>query len=506
MPSFQTKKTVVALMTESTEGTPVVPSAGTDFVPIEEGFEIVPNFEQLENAELTGSIGKSKTVTGFEAPTASLALYLKHSGTEGVEPNYGKLIQAALGAKSVNATEYDTVVGSTAGTSSARATVVVDAGEGVNFERGEALLMKDLTNGYKVRNVFSIATDTLSLGFNVANAPGTGVNLGKAILYKPGESHPTITVWDYRANGGAVQAMAGSRVTEMGIEVTAGQYINATYSLEGISFYYDPINITSSDIYLDFVETGPTTRAAQVTAKLYKDPHQLAAAIQDAMNAVATDNYTVTYNDLTGKFTIVTDGSLLSLLWNTGANTANTIGDKIGFLTAADDTGALTYTSDNALTLTSSFTVNFDDANPLVAKNNEIYIGDFDDITCFGVQSFTANVANTKADQADLCAESGKSSSVITGREVTVEIVASLPQYDADKFRRLREGSNISMMFNAGTKTGLNWNPGTVMNVYMPTASVTALSLADADGLVTMNLTLSAYVADGLGEFYINFL
>lgn len=506
MPAFQTKKSVVAITQEVTEGTPVVPSAATDFVPVEDGYELTPNLEQLENAELTGSIGKSKTVAGSEAPTAKFSLYFKASGVEGTEPNYGKIIHGVLGDKSVNATEYSTAVGSTVGTASARATIV-STNNAVNFERGEALLIKDATNGYKVRNVFSTTgASTLNLGFNVANAPGSGVGLGKAILYKPGESHPTFTIWDYRANGGALQAMAGSRVTEMGIDVQATQFINANYSMDGISFYYDPINITATDQYLDFTETGPTTVAAIIPAKLYVHPHELAAAIESAMNAVASDTITVTYSDTTGKFTIATNGSLLSLLWNTGTNAANTIGDKIGFVTTSNDTASLTYTSDNAITITSAFTANFDDSNPIVAKNTEIYIGDFDDITCFGIQSFTATIKNTKTDQTDLCAESGKSGSVITGREITVEIVANLPQYDADKFRRLKEGTNTSMMFNAGVKTGGNWDAGKVVNVYMPTASISALSLSDGDGLVIMNLTLSAYVLDGLGEFYINFL
>src|SRR5690606_17278141 len=126
------------------------------------------------------SIGAAAPVLGAEAPALSLNHYLRHSGVEGQEPNFGLLLEGAFGDKSVASTEYDTVANSTAGSSSARAVVKVDSGEGVNFERGHALMIKDQTNGYSIRPVFSISSDDLSLGFNLGNAPGSGVNLGKA--------------------------------------------------------------------------------------------------------------------------------------------------------------------------------------------------------------------------------------------------------------------------------------------------------------------------------------
>ena len=88
---------------------------------------------------------------------------------------------------------------------------------------------------------------------------------------------------------------------------------------------------------------------------------------------------TCTFDKSTGKFTIATDGALLSLLWNTGANTANKL-DAIGFDTVADDTGALTYTADNAITYGPAVTPSYDDSDPRVVKDSMMLLGDFDEM------------------------------------------------------------------------------------------------------------------------------
>jgi hypothetical protein len=497
--AFQTKKSVMAIVEETTEGTPVSPTAGTEFIAIQDGFELTPSFDTLENAELTGSLGKAKPIQGFENPAGSISHYIKHSAVEGQEPNYGLLLEMAFGDKSIAAAEYNTIAASTT------SLIKVDTGEGATYERGEALLIKDGTNGYNIRNVLSIATDDLTLAQQVGTAPGTGVELGKAVLYKPGESHPTCSMWDYRGNNGAVQLGSGMRVTEMSMEIAAGELINGSFSLEGIKFFYNPIEITASSKYFDITDDGGTF-AASITEKMYRDPYELAAACETAINAAGSDVFTVTYDDATGKYTITGDGAVLSLLWDTGANTANTIGSKLGFVVSADDTGSLTYTSDNAADLTAGFTPSFDSSNPLVAKDNEVLLGDADDITCFSTQSASFTLTDTKTDVLDVCEESGKAGSIITEREAVVELVANLPQYDVDKFKRFRANDSVQFTYNGGTKSGGNWEAGKCFNLFSPTMVISEFALTDTDGLVALEMSLSAYVASGLGEIYLNFV
>lgn len=502
--AFQTKKSVMALVEETTEGTPISPSSATDYTRLQEGFSLTPDFETLENAELTGSIGNAKPVQGFEEPSASFSHYLKHSGVEGQEPDYGILLEAAWGDKDVHAVEDD-VVSATAGTSSAAATVTVDTGEGADYERGKALLVKDGTNGYQIRNVKSVAGDVLTLAQNFpGSAPAAGVDLGLPVLYKPGEDHPTFTTWMYRANEAAVEMIAGTRVTEMSIEVEAGQFINSSFSMEGIKYSFNPLEITATTNDLDVTDDGGAFSITLPTG-IYRDPHEAAADLEAKLNTGGTDTFSVVYNDSgadAGKFTVNSDGTTLDLDW---LSTTDSLGPVFGF--TADDTGGGPYTSDDALDLTSPQSPSYDSSDPLVAKDNEVLLGDFADTACFSVQSLTFTLSDEKTDQLSVCAESGKEGSLITSREASVELVANISQYDVDQFKRFRANDETQFTFNAGTKVGGNWEAGKSLNLFLPTCTISSFELSDNDGLVTLEMTLSTYVdSDGNGEVYLNFL
>ena len=499
--AIQTRNSALAVKVESTEGTPVEPAASGDYLALQDDFAMSPAFDTLDNAELKASIGKAKSILGLEQPSASFSHYVRHSGVEGDAPNYGTMLKGIFGSEDVESTEYNTVAGSTS-------TVVnVDTGEGATFIRGQALLIKDATNGYRIRNVESISGDALTLGFGVPTAPGTGVNLGKAVTYAPvSTGHPTYSVWHYLGNSGAIQMMSGARVVGADISIEAGGLINASYSMEGVEYYFNPITLSATSNKLDFDEGGSELNAT-LTAKTYKDPHDLASAIQTAMNDLAVAGITVTYSNTTGKFTIVSDGATLNLLWSTGANTANTIAGKIGFSAAADDTGALTYTSDNAQVLSSPQSPSFDTASPLVAKNNEVMLGTATDYACFEASSVSVAIGAPKTDILSVCATSGKSGSVVQERTVEIQVSSLLSQYDADKFRAFRENDNVKFQYSFGNKSGGNWVAGQCGSIFCPTATVTAFELADQDGLVAMNLTLTGYVNDsGEGEVYMSFV
>jgi hypothetical protein len=496
------KSSVFAIKKETTEGTPVVPAAGTDAIAIQDDMSFSPEFETLDNAEMKSSIGPAKSIQGSEAPTMSFSHYFRSSGSEGVAPNYGELLESFMGGTATASTEYNTVSSSTV------SLIKVDTGEGATFERGEGLLIKDGTNGYRVRCVDSISSDDLTIGFQVPVAPAVGVNLGKCVLYKPANTdHPSLSAWLYLGNGGATEMMSGAKVVSMTLDANAGELVNANYSLEGIAAYFNPITITASTKYLDWTDDAGTFAVA-LTEKTFKDPHQLAADIQTAMNDASTEDFTVTYSDSTGKFTLVTaTSSVFTILWNTGTNTANTIGTKLGFAVAADDSAALTYTSDSAISFAFPYTASFDSADPVVAKNLEVMIGDVDDYACFAASTVSINGSDTKTDLTSLCAESGKAGSIITERTFEINVTARLSQYDVDMWKRFREGSNTKFQLTVGTKTGTNWTPGKIGYAYCPTATVTSFSVTDQDGLAVLELGLKAYVNDsGLGEFYYGFL
>lgn len=494
-----TRNSRMSIVRETTEGTPVSESSGSDFINLQEGFEMTPSFNVLENEELTGSIGKSKSILGLEEPSMSLSHYLRHEGTEATEPNYGLLIEAVLGAKSIRATERDTVAGSTV------SVLNVDAGEGVDFSRGDALLVKNGAANYEIRNVKSVLVDALTLNFDLDNAPASGVNLGRNVKYSPADdTHPTLSVWLYRGNGGDVELSAGTRITEMSIDIPAAELINASFNGEGISFSFNPIEITATTNDIDFTD-DVGAQSATLATQIFKDPHEAAAALQSAMDAQSLQNITVVYVDKgsdAGKFITTADGTLLSVDW---ATTVDTLGAAYGY--TADDSGGLTYTSDVVQDLESPFTpVPDTNIDPLVAKNNDITIGDQQDNECISTANVNIVVGNEKTDIMDVCAESGKSGSIFSEREIVVQVDTLLEKHDVDKWRRFRENETTEFMYNGGVKVGGNWVAGRNINMAMMAATISEFSVVDRDGLVALNMTLTAFVDASLGEFYLNFL
>lgn len=495
------RSNVLGIKEETTEGTLIDPAATTDFVALQPDVSLTPSFEVLSNDEIRASIGSAKPIQGLESPELSFSHYLKASGTEGTAPEISEVIESAFGTMTANGTERLTAASSTV-------SLVKLASGGSDFARGFAMLVKDGTNGYSIRNVLSMATNDATLAFNLANAPASGIGVGKCVNYSPANSgHPSFSAHLYRGNGHAIEAIAGCQTTEFGFNAQAGQLINASFTAQGTKYFFNPIRIAAADVYLDFLDDA-TTRAAAITAKVYRDPYELATALQDSMNALGSSNtFTVTYSSVTGKFTIASDGTTLSLLWNTGTNTANTIGDKIGFSVAANDTGALTYTSDNAQTYAAPYTPAFDSTDPISAKYLEILLGDETDTTCFCAQTVDVSMSVTKANVLCMCAESGVQQKLATGRQVTMTITALLDKYEAKMFQRFRSNTEVAAAFNFGPRSGGNWIAGQCGNFFLPNAVVSSFELTDLDSVIGLNLELTAFVdSSGNGEVYLNFL
>ena len=139
--------------------------------------------------------------------------------------------------------------------------------------------------------------------------------------------------------------------------------------------------ITTSNNKIDFNEGGGDL-VATITAGTYTAT-TLAAEIKTRMDAAGTDTYTISYSTTTGRWTISSDGSTLSLLWDTGSNSANTAGDSLGYTTSADDTGATSYVSDN-LAIHTEETITIDIGT---AENIDSFAMFFDPKASIGVSS-----------------------------------------------------------------------------------------------------------------------
>ena len=505
MATINTRASVLGIKVETTEGTPALPAATTDFIAQQDDLTMEPSFEQLENAELKNSLGMAKSIVGAESPTCSFSHYLRHSGTEGDAPAYGStILKAIFGTETVDADEETCDAASTV-------SVIKLTADGDDHPRGSGMLIKDATNGYSIRPAHSVATNDVTLGFNLSDAPAAGVTVGKSVTYSVADTgHQTLSLWEYLGNGGAVELISGARPVSMDISLEANQLANASFSFEGIGFYFNPMTITDTNKYIDYNEGGASSTVT-LTTKTYKDPHELADHIATVLDADATATITCTYSDSTGKYTITSDGATFELEWKTGTNGADEtdthVGTLLGFADTADDTGATSYTSDSAVDWSAAYTPSYEDVDPIVCKGFECYIGEADDNDCFDPSSVSISMSTPKVDTMSLCEDTGKSGSVISSREVTIDIVTLLPQHCADRFRRMRENTETRFFIAGGPKSGGNYEAGKCFGIYAPNCTVTSISIADNEGRAEMSMSLKTYVDDdGNGEFYLFFV
>lgn len=491
------RASVLAICEETTKGTLVPVTSAVQFIPLRPGFTLERAVEELANEELRAGIGEVRSVQGKETVTGEFAAYLKHSGVEGQAPETSILWESALGEKTVNAVEIGTAGGST--------TKILNVADGSQFYVGQALLIKDATNGFSIRNIDSINVNALTLNFPVTVAPAASVNLGKAITYAPlADGFKGFSAWNYVGNGHSLVVNSGNETLDVSLEFTPNEFANATFSFEGSNYRFNPIIVGATNKFIDFTDdTG--TFAISVPERVYNNPAELAEAITTAFAAATVETITCSYSNETGKFTIsTTTSTILSLLWLTGANTANTIGTTIGFDVSADDTLATSYVGDNAQVLTSAFTPSYDAANPLVVKDVEFYIGDDNTMMCRCATSATITITKATEDVDCICEETGTKGKIATQRTVTIEAEIILDKHDVSLFKALKDSSELKVMLNLGEKTGGNYKAGTCFNFFVPNAGVTAFSTA-GENFVVANVTVKGFV-DGNRECFVNFV
>lgn len=496
-----TRASVFGIIQEDTAGTLKELSGATDFIPLKVGgFSQVAAVESLSNVELLNDIGPSKSVVGKETPSGSHSAYFKNSESNGF-PEWSLLLASAIGTEVSRATTEVCADNSSVS--------VVRVADESAYEIGEALLIEDAA-GYSIRNVASTSSLALDLNFDVSSA-ASGVTIGENYMIKPASSgHPSYSSWMYYANGAAIQAIAGCKTSAATINLNAGTQAEIDFTYEGTKSYFNPITISASNKYIDFTDDGGTV-AATLTAKIYVSAEDLADEIASKMNAVSTDTITCVYSSSTGKFTIAnTSGAVLSILWKTGAhgsdNSDDHVGTTIGFSDAADDTGALTYTSDSAQTYAAPYTASYDGADNVVVKNAELLIGDNTNIICRKASSVSISVASPLLEVESICAASGVSEKIVQSREVTMSCSILLEKYEVALFDKFLNNGDIKAMMNIGPKDGAgNWVPTKCLNIYFNNATITQHNIS-GDDILRIDLVIKGYVSSTSSDVYFNFI
>ena len=501
-----TRSSVVFIKEESVENTFEPITAATQAIQLREGFAITNEPEIIESDALQSGIGKAKPIRVGASPKFSLPIYPRASASEGVEPELGIVYKSLFGSKDVQATERNTVAGSTV------SILNVDSGEGVEFPVGVALIVKDATNGYSIRNVDSVSTDALTLNFDLDDAPASGINLGKHVSYIPVSSgHPTFSLEAHQAASSAAykQAISGLRANSLSFEFPAKNLAVGTIECQGVNYYFNHVAITSSNFDIDFVDDGGTV-TCELEAKVYETPIAFAAEVTTKMTAASVgsgnDTITCTYNSSTGKYNLASNGTTFSLLWLSGTNNATGAYAKLGFA-KVDETLATDYDSDVAADYDPAYAATIDSTDPIINREGEFLIGDSTDNTCRKASNITVSIGVPSTEVKSICSSTGTLEYVPSERTCTVTGNIILEKYEVEIFDRSINNTNTKFMVNVGPRTSDgNWTPGSVQNIFFKNAVINTATVQDEDGYAIIAVEAVGYITGTQKDVFLNFI
>lgn len=227
--------TKIGLMKEVTEGTYLAPSSASKYLaPTGDGIEIKPSKELLDRSVMTGSIGKVTPRVGMKSVEGGLATEARTSGTPGQEPQYGPLMEAALGDVRTISSTTTTKTGNTASVLQ-----IEDADIG-KFNVGDCVLVKE-AGAYHVSPILSktsgTGTATITLLVAAGSSFSDNVVIEKVVTYLTANSgHPSLSVSKYIEDA-RLEYAAGCRVKTVELNnFSTGQLAEFKFAFEGLNF------------------------------------------------------------------------------------------------------------------------------------------------------------------------------------------------------------------------------------------------------------------------------
>lgn len=503
------------------------PTAGSQFIALQPDFSLNPNFTTTENIELKDDIMSGKNIVTGEAPGGTLSHYFTGSGKPGVAPEYGPILQTTFGGYRALPAEVMTVAGST------RSILKFSEGNAAMFTKGDGMLIKDNANGWALRPVESVNGDEVTLGFQLSAAPAAGVGTSQYVTYFPlNDNLPVFDIWHYLGGGeSGVETIANCRTTSLTINATAKDLINSTFNFEGTDYgfneeYVDNLTLFESNNTFRLIsEKSKAGELVTLEAKKYEnsdgdpDPAALAAEFQAKVRRVTGYSAaTMSYSATTKKFTFTsTKGYNLDFYSEGGGNPslAKILGYKQEDVLDNDlRTGA--FTSPNTLFLTRDYrhglTEVYDDADPIIARGQRLFIGDLTDNICIDSSSVTINIGTPRSLITSICEESGNYASLINARMATISVSAHLQDDDRRFFDKFQDGDDIRFAFMAGRKDRqddgtFQWKAGESFIVYGSPASITNWNITSSNEVYMLDLEMTCFSeGDGLGSIFVSYV
>ena len=508
-----TRRSTVAVVPKTQEGPLTKPTAGSQFVTIQSDFAITPNFETTENTEIKDDIMMGKTIITGEAPTGTFSHYFKGSGIAGKVPEHSPFIQSSFGGYRTLANEQTLVAGST--------TSVLKfnpASHGL-IKKGDALLIKDDANGWEIRPVSSVDEGDITLGYNLKKAPASGVKLGVFYTYYPiSDNIPVYDLWHYIGGGeSGVENVQNCRTTNMTISATAKDLINTNFTFEGTGYRFNEDYTASLEIgsYNNQFGVRKTVSGAFTQVTLANGSYtgtELAAEIQTKWRA--TSGYTgakVSYSTNQFDFEYTSDYVLNFTPQQAAPDKKFTLAQTLGFPPAETTRTA----GEKASTLDVSFTRDYghslmevyDQTDPVVARDQLIFVGDASNNRCIETSSATFTIGTPKSLITSICTESGNYRTVINQRTATLTVSAILEDDDRRFFSDFKQGDTTHFAFVGGKKENGRWKAGESFSIYGSPASITSFSITNADNVYMLDLEFTCYSeGDDRGSIFCSFV
>jgi hypothetical protein len=261
------KNTGVAIEIEVTEGTYVAPSAASSFIsPLEDGINeiTIQAKEVLERTNVTANLDKEAGRGGIKSCNGTIPIEFK-AGDSLAVPEYGVLLQSALGATDAGVSAAASGTGNTASSIKFANTSAYTAGDIVKINE---------SGKHHVSPISSVVTNT-SIELLVAiptGAPSDNVTVTKLVDYRTADSgHPSFSLTKYNTGSdietsATTETAAGCKVGTFSIDAwTTGQYITSSFAYEGLSY----TRVVGTSSYTPSYDTSKPVVA--LSACIYKD-------------------------------------------------------------------------------------------------------------------------------------------------------------------------------------------------------------------------------------------
>ena len=222
-------KTLVAVAEEITEGVPVDPTVGEEFIQVLDGISNDPAKELIERAVITPLKGKIQPRTSVKSSTGALPVEWKSSGTEGADDLETDILYRSLLGGKKQASARLTVIGSGSTVSNLNI-----AAHGLTKGTFLHILEPGAHHLCFVKEVVDV--DNVTIFPSMANPPTDGIETAESTTYFAADNEPTFTESIYWGDE-IKEQVEGCRISTASFEnIVTGQTPNVNMSTQGLNF------------------------------------------------------------------------------------------------------------------------------------------------------------------------------------------------------------------------------------------------------------------------------